>query len=191
MLSLQFITGYTLPSNRLVCLEEDSFSLRRTNADMAAMVEMRRTELETAKTQLLSEQSNNSKLRITLQSIEHTVAALSLKHGEETAFLEGEVARVSEVLTAKVDTFREWLNSKRKASNSILWTGCCNPTHMPTEHLGILNSFYSHPIPGEDKAVTGSSVLSSQEGLASAVSEGENQPHPSMLYDTPDAQRIG
>ena len=77
------------------------------------MVDMRRADLDAAKQKLLSEKSNNSKLLITLQSIEQTVADLALRHREEADKLDGEVVHVSEELKSKENIFGLWMNSRR------------------------------------------------------------------------------
>lgn len=73
----------------------------KDNNDMIETISMRELQLQTIKEKLGCERESNSKMIITLKSMERTVNGLRLKEAETAAVMDGQLQHVSESLEKK------------------------------------------------------------------------------------------
>ena len=88
--------------------------MKQANEDLEETITMRKTEIQSTKERLKTEKIANSKMFITLQSMEETVASLQKKLAEDTEITEGEIEHIRDTLSKKKESFETFMQSKGK-----------------------------------------------------------------------------
>jgi predicted S18 family serine protease len=97
-----YINMVVYHSEKLARLTQENASLKGGNEELVELIEMRSSEMESVKQALGREKAGNSRMLITLKSIEQTVADLKAKQMEE-----------ADTMTAKIENVN--LNFKEKS----------------------------------------------------------------------------